>query len=141
MSSTGKITNLLPALSLPLSFQDWLPLAHFGVLTGFTAGALALRAAMLVAAMMLDRLIGEPDMLWNRLPHPVVLFGRIITGFDRLWNQRRRVSGRTRRCRGIITALALLVFCPLVVVVQPNSASVAASRNAGFITSALLRKC
>ena len=59
MSSTGKITNLLPALSLPLSFQDWLPLAHFGVLTGFTAGALALRAAMLVAAMMLDRLIGD----------------------------------------------------------------------------------
>jgi adenosylcobinamide-phosphate synthase len=109
MSSTGKITNLLPALSLPLSFQDWLPLAHFSVLTGFTAGALALRAAMLVAAMMLDRLIGEPDMLWNRLPHPVVLFGRIITAFDRLWNQRRRVSGRTRRCRGIITALALLV--------------------------------
>ena len=95
---------MLPAFS----FQDWLPFAHFGLLAGFTASALALRAAMLVAAMMMDRLIGEPHVLWSRMPHPVVVFGRLITTFDRRWNLRRGVSGRARRCRGIITALIML---------------------------------
>ncbi len=30
---------------------------------------------VLVAALVLDRIVGDPDWLWRRLPHPVVLFG------------------------------------------------------------------
>ena len=39
---------------------------------------MAVRAGRVIIAMGLDRLIGEPVFIWNRLPHPVVLFGRII---------------------------------------------------------------
>ncbi|MEM9731981.1 MAG: adenosylcobinamide-phosphate synthase CbiB [Pseudomonadota bacterium] len=34
-------------------------------------------------ALILDMLVGDPDWLWRRLPHPVVLFGKIIDWFDR----------------------------------------------------------
>jgi adenosylcobinamide-phosphate synthase len=98
-------------------FQEWLSLAHLGALSwhdgypgfaGFTAGAFAVRAGLVIIAMGLDRLIGEPAFIWNRLPHPVVLFGRIIAAFDRRWNRRRDMRGRARQCRGIIAALLLL---------------------------------
>jgi len=91
-----------------MSFQDFLPLAHLSALCGFAASAFGVRAGMVAAAMVLDRLIGEPDLLWRHLPHPVVLFGRIISAFDRRWNQRQRVTGRARQCRGIIAALLFL---------------------------------
>ena len=83
-------------------------MAHLGALSGFAATAFGVRAGMVVAAMALDRLIGEPDLLWRHLPHPVVLFGRIISAFDRRWNRRQGVTGRGRQCRGIIAALLFL---------------------------------
>src|SRR5918998_4306107 len=36
---------------------------------------------VLAAALLLDRLVGDPEWLWRRVPHPVVLIGRAI---DRL---------------------------------------------------------
>ena len=91
-----------------MSLQEFLPLAHLGALSGFAASAFGVRAGMVAAAMALDRLIGEPDLLWRHLPHPVVLFGRIISAFDRRWNRRQGVTGRGRQCRGIIAALLFL---------------------------------
>ena len=35
---------------------------------------------VLIAALLLDRIIGDPDWLWRRLPHPVVS----VRGDDRL---------------------------------------------------------
>ena len=91
-----------------MSLQDFLPLAHLGALSGFAVSAFGVRAGMVAAAMALDRLIGEPDLLWRHLPHPVVLFGRIISTFNRRWNRRQGVTGRGRQCRGIIAALLFL---------------------------------
>jgi adenosylcobinamide-phosphate synthase len=42
--------------------------------------ALALKA--LIVALLADRLIGDPDRLWRRLPHPVVLIGRAISALE-----------------------------------------------------------
>lgn len=65
--------------------------------------ALAIRAVILLIAMALDWLIGEPDILWRHAPHPVVIIGRGISWFDRRWNRRTGVTGRGRRIRGGIT--------------------------------------
>ncbi|MEL6435931.1 MAG: adenosylcobinamide-phosphate synthase CbiB [Pseudomonadota bacterium] len=48
--------------------------------------ALLLMPSILLAALLLDRLIGDPDWLWRRLPHPVVLFGGVIGWADRRLN-------------------------------------------------------
>jgi len=75
------------------------------------AGAiLATRAALLLAALAIDWLIGEPDMLWRRVPHPVVIFGRGISALEKRWNIRRGVSGRGRARRGLGAILILCVI-------------------------------
>jgi len=63
--------------------------------------------AILLLALVLDRLVGDPPWLWSRLPHPVVVFGAAITFFDRRLN--RRTLGRdARRLAGIVTIFVLL---------------------------------
>lgn len=37
---------------------------------------------LLFLALVLDWYIGDPDYLWRRFPHPVVLFGAVIDRFD-----------------------------------------------------------
>ena len=37
-----------------------------------------MRALLLVIALNADAILGEPDWLWRRLPHPVVFFGKAI---------------------------------------------------------------
>ncbi len=36
----------------------------------------------LLVALLVDRLVGDPDALWRRLPHPVVLMGRLISWLE-----------------------------------------------------------
>ena len=38
-----------------------------------------LRALVLIAAILIDRMVGEPAFLWRHLPHPVVIFGKLIS--------------------------------------------------------------
>ena len=76
-------------------------------LFALTGSAIATRCGILLVAMALDWLFGEPEILWRHMPHPVVIFGRGIGFFDREWNQRRTTSGRRRRLRGA-GAMALL---------------------------------
>ncbi|HEU0223536.1 MAG TPA: adenosylcobinamide-phosphate synthase CbiB [Paracoccaceae bacterium] len=59
-------------------------------------------AEMLVAALLLDALLGDPPAIWSRLPHPVVLMGRAIAALDRALNR-----GRARRTKGALAMLAL----------------------------------
>ncbi|WP_299048216.1 adenosylcobinamide-phosphate synthase CbiB [uncultured Tateyamaria sp.] len=60
-------------------------------------------AALLVLAMMLDALAGEPRWLWSRLPHPAVVMGRAVHLLDTRLN-----SAPAARAKGVL-ALALLV--------------------------------
>ncbi|MEM6490209.1 MAG: adenosylcobinamide-phosphate synthase CbiB [Pseudomonadota bacterium] len=61
---------------------------------------------MLALALVLDALIGEPRALWQRVPHPVVLMGRLIDMLDEGLNR-----GRARRLKG---AFALVVLIAVV---------------------------
>ena len=75
-----------------------------------SAEELALRMIVLAAALMLDWLFGEPDMLWRRIPHPVVLFGRAIGLAEQFGNRRKAFHGLTRRRAGIG---AMVVLAPV----------------------------
>jgi len=57
---------------------------------------------ILVLALILDALIGDPDWLWRRLAHPAALMGRAVAFLDSQLN-----TGRHKRLRGTL-ALALL---------------------------------
>ena len=59
-------------------------------------------ALMLVPALLLDAVFGEPRWLWSRLTHPVVLIGRLIGWLDRHLNW-----GGARRARGVLALLVL----------------------------------
>jgi adenosylcobinamide-phosphate synthase len=64
---------------------------------------------MLAAALCLDALVGDPDFIWRRLPHPVAALGGMIAAFDRVLN-RERFSARVRRMFGGITIFILVLL-------------------------------
>lgn len=71
-----------------------------------------LRAVILITALLADAVFGEPQFLWRYLPHPVVIFGRAISGLDKRLN-RRDLRGRMRRRNGVI-ANTLLVLASVI---------------------------
>lgn len=75
------------------------------------------RLWLLLAAIALDGLVGDPDWLWRRIPHPVAWFGALIGRLDRLLNAVPPAAGdrraiRQRKATGIaaIAALAALAW-------------------------------
>lgn len=54
-------------------------------------------------AMLLDALFGEPKWVWDRIPHPAVLIGRVIGWADKRFN-----SGGLRRAKGVGLLIALV---------------------------------
>jgi adenosylcobinamide-phosphate synthase len=67
----------------------------------------------LLLALVLDAIIGDPDRIWRRVPHPVAWFGGLIGVCDRLFN-REGWTAETRRAAGILSlaALILVAFVP-----------------------------
>lgn len=61
-------------------------------------------ATLLVFAMLLDAVFGEPKWLWNRLPHPAVLMGNLIKWCDTQYNH-----GTNAKRNGILTLIALVL--------------------------------
>ncbi len=57
---------------------------------------------MILAALVADAVFGDPDSLWARLPHPVVIMGRTIAALDRTLN-----DGAARRLKGVAAILVL----------------------------------
>ncbi|MDO9418678.1 adenosylcobinamide-phosphate synthase CbiB [Pararhizobium sp.] len=90
---------------------------------------------ILALALVIDRIVGDPGWFWARLPHPVVLFGRAISFFDRSLN-RRRYDGERRRTNGALT-IAILLVASLVLgwVLHRLFASIG---PVGFVLEALL---
>lgn len=62
---------------------------------------------ILLGALVLDALIGDPDWLWRRLPHPVAWLGRLVAFGDRHLN-REGASGAIRSIAGMIWLAVLL---------------------------------
>lgn len=61
-------------------------------------------AVLLLPAMILDALLGEPAPLWARLPHPAVVMGRLIG-----WLDLRLNKGGNLRLKGVAVTAALAV--------------------------------
>jgi adenosylcobinamide-phosphate synthase len=78
---------------------------------------------ILVGALALDALIGDPAALWRKLPHPVAAIGAGIAWLDRRLN--REAWSRAARCGAGVAALAILV---------------GASLGSGFAIETLLRR-
>ncbi|MCP4385529.1 MAG: cobalamin biosynthesis protein [Hyphomicrobiales bacterium] len=61
---------------------------------------------MLAIALAIDAAIGDPDWLWVRLPHPVVLVGRLLDVLDRTLN-RPRLGQTARRIAGVVALIVV----------------------------------
>lgn len=59
---------------------------------------------MLIVALLLDAIFGEPRAIWDRVPHPAVLMGRAVGFFDDMLNR-----GGGRQAMGVITMVILVV--------------------------------
>lgn len=62
-------------------------------------------AALLSIALILDAVLGEPQWLWSRLPHPAVLMGKVVKALDERLNY-----GSHLRIKGGITVVILIVL-------------------------------
>ncbi|MDW3183237.1 adenosylcobinamide-phosphate synthase CbiB [Roseobacter sp.] len=61
-------------------------------------------AAVLICALCLDAVLGEPRWLWDRVPHPAVLMGRFVGFLDQRFN-----TGRNKHRNGILCTIALVI--------------------------------
>ncbi len=62
----------------------------------------------LFLALIIDAIIGDPDWLWRKLPHPVVWIGNVIFWLDERFNKSTD-SRKERRRKGLLV-LIFLVF-------------------------------
>jgi adenosylcobinamide-phosphate synthase len=63
---------------------------------------------LLALALILDATVGDPHRIWQAVPHPVVLAGRLIETLDRKLNRSDR-STSNRRIMGVL-AILIVVF-------------------------------
>lgn len=64
---------------------------------------------ILLIALVLDWYFGEPDALWSRLPHPIVLFGKAVSFVDKRFNDEEDTP-QAQYKKGAISISALLVI-------------------------------
>ncbi|MCX5480105.1 adenosylcobinamide-phosphate synthase CbiB [Kaistia geumhonensis] len=66
------------------------------------------RLWLLLAAIAIDAIAGDPDFIWRRIPHPVAWFGALIGWADRKLNAvPPSGSDRLRRVLGMMTIIVL----------------------------------
>ena len=68
---------------------------------------------IVAAALAFDALIGDPDWLWRRLPHPVVLIGSFIGFLERMLN-RENWSPSQRKAAGVGVVVLLVAASGLI---------------------------
>lgn len=61
-------------------------------------------ALILLLALLLDGILGEPKWLWSRIPHPAVVMGRAVGWMDKRFNK-----GETKKRGGVLSLIALCV--------------------------------
>ncbi len=68
--------------------------------------------SVLIAALLVDRFIGDPDALWARVPHPVVAMGKAVAMMDR-WLNREGDDPAERRRNGVYAIWMLIAVAVL----------------------------
>ncbi|WP_433760227.1 adenosylcobinamide-phosphate synthase CbiB [Brucella anthropi] len=69
-----------------------------------------IKLIILSLALLLDRFVGDPPQLWQRVPHPVVLFGKAISCGEKRWNN-RNLSASVLRRNGMWLTIGLVMAC------------------------------
>lgn len=64
--------------------------------------------AVLLIALIVDRLVGDPDWIWQRISHPVVIFGNAIGFAEKRLNNPSDL-GHVRRRKGALAIAALVL--------------------------------
>jgi adenosylcobinamide-phosphate synthase len=64
---------------------------------------------VLLAALAIDALIGDPAWLWRRVPHPVTWLGALVDSFDDMLN-RATWPTAARRAAGVLALLLLVAI-------------------------------
>jgi adenosylcobinamide-phosphate synthase len=72
----------------------------------FAQGGPVAPLLLLLAALVIDAVVGDPPLLWRYLPHPVMVIGRIVGLLESKLNRPQR-SSLDRRLRGAVVALLL----------------------------------
>ena len=70
-------------------------------------------------ALIIDRIIGWPKWLFQRISHPVVAIGHIISWCDKTLNRTDQSSSIRRTC-GIITVVIVIGVCLLISLIISN---------------------
>ena len=70
-----------------------------------TYAAIGDRPELLLAVLVIEALLGYPDALHRRIPHPVVWVGSLLTQMDRTWNAG---SAAAQRWAGVGVVLLLI---------------------------------
>ena len=68
---------------------------------------------IVLLAIFFDAVIGDPDWLWSRLSHPVMLIGRLISYMDHNYNK-PAYQPHLRKINGILTLALLLSSAALI---------------------------
>lgn len=66
-------------------------------------------AVILLLALLLDGIFGEPKWLWSRIPHPAVLMGRAVGWMDARFN-----TGGNKKRNGILSLAALCIAAGII---------------------------
>ena len=67
---------------------------------------------VVMLALAMDVALGDPPRLWERIPHPVAVFGGLISFFERKLNRPQR-SDRARFWRGLLATAFLVALAGL----------------------------
>lgn len=67
-------------------------------------------AGAVLLALLLDAVFGEPEWLWRRMPHPVVVFGKAISFFEKRLNHPQGQTALNGRLSGGFSLAILLLL-------------------------------
>nr|WP_321483116.1 adenosylcobinamide-phosphate synthase CbiB [uncultured Cohaesibacter sp.] len=67
-------------------------------------------AGAVLLALLLDAVFGEPEWLWRRMPHPVVVFGKAISFFEKRLNHPQDQTALNGRLSGSVSLVILLLL-------------------------------
>lgn len=72
-----------------------------------------IKLIILALALVLDRVVGDPPKLWQKIPHPVVLFGKAISWGEERLND-HSLSVNALRSNGMWLIIGLVISCVVV---------------------------
>lgn len=78
-----------------------------------------IKLIVLSLALVLDRIVGDPPLFWQRFSHPVVLFGKAISWGEKRFNN-NHLSVEALRRNGMWLTIGLVTLCVFIGLVIEN---------------------